>query len=365
MFYSCGVRGGARSRCVGAWVAMAASRGLCVWAIVMFAGWVVGRVFTDRWGWSQWVWWVPSVAWIAGGLVGLIGAGVTGRVARAGRRGGVLFSVAAGLVVVMAGYVAVVDWHMARVFSPARSADGDVGVVFWNPSWNNRGEAAAPLVAIESNLSQVSIIANPPPGAWGADFRSRVAPDEVHSLARFVVITEFEVVRSGAIWLGMAGRVPHPDRDRDPEARWALDPGAAAFVELDTTAELGRPIVVWMIDLPSDVALHRMEVAERARERIDSWNGEGFPAADLIVGDFNIPRGSASLRRIVGDAVHAFDQAGHGYPATWPRALPLLHIDHVFCAGEMRATSYGTVDPGVRDHRLVRLTVRAGERGVR
>lgn len=342
--------------------AMAVSRGLCVLTILMFAGWVAGAAWTDQWRWSQWVWWVPSVAWIGAGLIGVIGSALLGRAARAGRRGGVLFSVAAGLVVVMVGYTVLADWHMLRALLPARSAAGDVGVVFWNPSWNNGRRGLAALGVIESNLSPITIIANPPPILSGNEFRERAAPHGVYVVGRFVVVTEFEVLRSGSMWLGMEGRVPHPDRDRDPDAKWAIDPGAAAFVELDTTAELGRPIVVWMIDLPSDVALDRMGVAARARQGIESWNGEGFPAADLIVGDFNIPRGSASLRRIVGDAVHAYDQAGHGYPATWPRALPLLHIDHAFCVGEMRATSYGTVDPGVRDHRLVRLTVRLGDR---
>jgi endonuclease/exonuclease/phosphatase (EEP) superfamily protein YafD len=80
--------------------------------------------------------------------------------------------------------------------------------------------------------------------------------------------------------------------------------------------------------------------------------GPGFPAPDLIVGDFNIPRGSRSLRRLTLGYPHAHSQAGHGHAGTYPRHRQLVHIDHMFVGPRLRAARYETVDPGVGSHRM-------------
>jgi hypothetical protein len=74
---------------------------------------------------------------------------------------------------------------------------------------------------------------------------------------------------------------------------------------------LGKNLVVWIIDMPSDPRLHREQIARIAGERIRAWNGSpmergpvgqfiaskqkmnGFPDADVIFGDFNIRAGPA------------------------------------------------------------------------
>ena len=38
---------------------------LMQWALLMatgaiILGWLVGRILTDRFGWSQWLWWIPT-----------------------------------------------------------------------------------------------------------------------------------------------------------------------------------------------------------------------------------------------------------------------------------------------------------------
>jgi endonuclease/exonuclease/phosphatase family metal-dependent hydrolase len=44
------------------------------------------------------------------------------------------------------------------------------------------------------------------------------------------------------------------------------------------------------------------------------------------------------------------DGAGPGVIVTYPRATPLLHIDHVFVGEGLRATGYRVFDPGVGRH---------------
>jgi endonuclease/exonuclease/phosphatase family metal-dependent hydrolase len=73
---------------------------------------------------------------------------------------------------------------------------------------------------------------------------------------------------------------------------------------------------------------------------------------DLVIGDFNIPRGSASFDAIFPAMQYAFNQAGHGYGASYNRTwlLPLYHIDHILIGRGFKATRYDLIDPGVGRH---------------
>ena len=77
----------------------------------------------------------------------------------------------------------------------------------------------------------------------------------------------------------------------------------------------------------------------------------GFPTPDLIVGDCNTPRGSASLAIVAGSMSQAFDQAGRGFEATWPRKTPIIAIDQAFVGPRLRAVGYDIVDLGAAQHR--------------
>jgi endonuclease/exonuclease/phosphatase family metal-dependent hydrolase len=118
-----------------------------------------------------------------------------------------------------------------------------------------------------------------------------------------------------------------------------------------------------------------MEVTARAAAVISGWRGRvatrdpgtgtfwaaegGFPPPDLIVGDFNIPRGSASLRNLTADFVNAYSQGGFGPSGTWPRRWPLVHIDQAFVGSSLRAARYRVIDPGAGGHRMQIIDLRA------
>jgi len=169
----------------------------------------------------------------------------------------------------------------------------------------------------------------------------------------------------------LAGRMPGTRQ----EGRWT-DSGWAGFFEIDTTEELGEPIVVWVIDLPSDPAIPRVEMTRSAADAIQALvgpamtmiegtptveplNTTGFPEPDIIIGDFNIPRGSWSLGAITEPLSNAWTDGwlgmglggGVGPLGSWPRTKPVFHIDQTFLARDLRSCSYELIDLGVGMHR--------------
>jgi endonuclease/exonuclease/phosphatase family metal-dependent hydrolase len=114
------------------------------------------------------------------------------------------------------------------------------------------------------------------------------------------------------------------------------------------------PVVLYLVDLPSDPRQPRAEIAATARRHLDTSTA---PSADIVLGDFNMTRGSASLRRIFPGFRHAYDEAGTGYGATFRRDWPMYHIDHVLLGPDVEATSYELRDPGVARHRAQFVTV--------
>ena len=84
-----------------------------------------------------------------------------------------------------------------------------------------------------------------------------------------------------------------------------------------------------------------------ARRRLDST---AAPPPDIVVGDFNMTRGSASVKALVPGLAHAYDQAGRGYGATFRRDFPLYHLDHTLLSGTLTATDYAVVDLGIGRH---------------
>lgn len=130
-----------------------------------------------------------------------------------------------------------------------------------------------------------------------------------------------------------------------------------AYVAIDTGDLLGEPLHLYLIDLPSDPAIPRAQIAARVQDLLAEAS-PGIPPADMVIGDANIPRGSWSLRTMFPGFEHAFDQAGHGYGATFHRRFPLLHIDQILLGPPIEATDYDIVDPGFGRHSLHAVTVR-------
>ncbi len=328
---------------------------LLAWVVLM--AWLLGRVVSDRWLWSQFLFWLPTLAAIVSACVLTIVAAILRGVAppRNRRRSSTARLCTIALLLALLGVTTYFTLIECRVLasSPSETTPRQARVVFWNPSsWVRQGtvEALMPFAP------DIAIVANAPAGVrWRRLIEADHAERTVVFVGRFHVVSCWPVIRRGGTTLGLSGRVPHPRRHKPDMPRYSNDPGWAVFMEFDTPH---GPLVVWTIDLPSDITMSRRNIASKARAAIDAWrdgDGRGFPPPDLIVGDFNMTRGSFAMQTLVGDLKDAYAQAGRGYTATWPRIGPILHIDHAFTAAPWRAIGYSVANPGTGNHRMLVL----------
>ena len=97
----------------------------------------------------------------------------------------------------------------------------------------------------------------------------------------------------------------------------------------------------------------------RARAVLESSvdGREAFPVPDLILGDFNTPRGSESLEALVGAKREVLAEGGWGPRATWPRRLPLWGIDLGFVGDGWRVLVGRVLDPGAGGHRALEFEI--------
>jgi len=300
-----------------------ALRVLCVAvAVTVLAAWLAGRLVSDHFGWSQWLQWIPTPAALlaaAGGFTAAFRAGPT-PVRRTYR----LLAWGASSLAIGA-YFVVIEHRFIRT-SP--SEPPGLRIVHWNMR-AHQGTAleklAEKLIDFDGDLTVVTTAGRAP---WQEAIQEWLGPNaRPHAIGPFVVLTRQPIL----------------------ERRPILADGGVyiALLRIDGGEAFGRPLTVYLVDLPSDPKQPRGRIARRARRLLDEV---GAPPPDVVLGDFNMTRGSAAMRHLFPDLHHAFDEAGRGYGATFPRPAPLYHIDHTLLADGLRATAYELVDPGVGSH---------------
>ena len=359
--------------------------------ILLAACYGVGRLVTDEWHTTQYLFWTPSLAYM--GTLGVLTllALVTRRRRRASsgarsrRNGGGLagWRVLALLLLGVLAHTSLFEWRAYRYVTglPSAPPERTIRVMHWNMTytppyfWDRyiTGVGRAPR-------PDVLVVTNPTLKNDLDQMAAALGPE--YTAARcgiFAVFTRFPILERASATLGvpaaLTGRasppgMTQPDADTEPRTdylpEWSpiprtgsnmYDPGYAMCVHLDATAALGREVVLWGVDLPSQPRAWRMQTSGAAAERLDLLLNAAadaphkFDAPDIILGDCNTPRGSASLRLISRGFPHAFDQAGRGPVASWPRRRALFHIDHIFVGPGLRAVSYRTLDLGISEHR--------------
>lgn len=352
--------------------------------LLSLVAWLIGRVISDRFYEAQFLSWVPTWA------VLLPAVAVCGALplARAGRwrpspaggrvrtRGGRVWLAIA--VLLYAGLAAALLWtHLAefRVLNALRrsaSAEPALRIVHWNmesfSTLNWRGDFTgvfpepAPDVVfltgfarqqhVERALAQLGreytlihrggfsvasvlpmrdakILSIPVPGT------SNASPAMQRRFARVRGIVEEWYNKLGER-IGLERREFRRDEN-----------GAVLAVTIDAKSVLGREVRVRFIDVPSDPMASRWD---NARAMAEGMLAAGLGAPDIVLGDTNTPRGSASLGLLAPGMHHAYDDAGFGPMPTWPRASPLLHIDHVFLSPWLRARRYEVIMSPSSDH---------------
>lgn len=346
--------------------------GRLLWLVGLaaLAAWACGQVLNDRWLWSQYLLWIPSVMIVPGAIV----AAATGiLLARLARRGGAVrsgFFRPLAAITVLVGAVACwttvnTDLRLLSRAAEAPPPDRRLRVVHWNASDDIGVRWTQDILDLHPDLVVINPASNQP---WGPIIEGMGPGATVMFLRGFTVISKPSVSLMGEISLRV-----EPGEGIDPRQKSGLtsrvDPGRAAWLQLDTRAKFGRSFTVWLLDLPSDVSLSRRLVTQEAARAIAESDSHpripkgqsgfepaselhrGFPPPDLVIGDMNIPRGSASLERLTGGLVNAYDQTGHGFVATWPYRSPLWHLDQAFIGAGYRATAYTSLDLGGGTHR--------------
>jgi endonuclease/exonuclease/phosphatase family metal-dependent hydrolase len=317
--------GAARWLCLGArWLANLLV--MLLWLALL--AWLTGRVLTDRFAWSQWLWWIPTPAALLVATLGLALANRRGA-PPSRRRRRVLFWSACTAALTM--HFAIFEHRLLRPSPPARGPALTIG------HWNMTLDSYSPPNRLMEGVARLD-----------ADVMVVTSPSNTVRQA----FTQLAANADGAAWMHdgwpmlMFSRLPI-NRVR---VLVAVDLMFITLVELDAAAALGRPITLALVDLPSNPRRSRMTIAREVRRLLDE---AGAPEPDIMVGDFNIPRGSASIATLFPGMTNAFDRAGHGYAGTFPRRLPLYHIDHVLVnerAG-LTAARYDLIDEGLGRHR--------------
>ncbi len=279
----------------------------------------VGQIFTDRHEWSQWLWWTPRSVLAAAALPGAV-VGVT-------RRGWATLWAVVGLIPLATLLIRDIGW---RTWNPALQG---LHIVHWNANWPGSTAGAVPAKLLLDRNADVVIVSN----AYKllADGRAEVWREhgyEMLNTGTFLVASRWPLVEARNV-SGNEGRI-------------------VGVIRLDIG---GTRLTICAVDLPSDARLSRMRIAE---ELAAETHLPSPVEADCVVGDFNITRGSASIQRMFPGFREAFDVAGVGYGATWPRRLPLLQLDHMLVSGRLAPLQYRIFDLGSRVHCAHEMVVR-------
>ncbi|MCH7572251.1 MAG: hypothetical protein IH891_04985 [Planctomycetes bacterium] len=302
---------------------------LAGFAWIVITGWLVGRIVSDRFLWSQFLLWIPTPVTLVFVALGLLASFRPGSTKRRRKRRQLVWG---GILVVMAFVFLFVENRFHRMGTPERNG---LRVMHWTMSHAKRPRDAH-IEKIEPLVGDVNFLSE----AWGMNW-----PEAMDTLLG----PEGKMARAGRYWILSTIKII--------EARTIIsrDGVEISLVQLDATEQFGRVLIVYLVDLPSSPTVGRAAQARSVRHLLDAMS---IPRADMIVGDFNTPRGSRSLSILFPDLHHAYDDAGRGYGASFHRAFPLYHIDHILLTADMQATSYELVNPGLGRHYVQVATIR-------
>lgn len=286
--------------------------------MLTLSAWLLGRVVSDRYLWSQFLLWIPTLALLpacaAGCLLSLMAA-------RNRLRRRLLFAWTT-LLVIIGAYFLTIEHRLLR----SSGEPGDLRIVHWTMSHGKSRSRTEQVSAIIEQQGDITILQ-----AGGSVARHERLADwsdrEALWIGTFSIITPLPVIELREIY--------------------AADGITLAIAVIDTTQQLGMTLRVLLIDWPSDPKRSRFEIARAVRARLDRPDA---PAFDVVIGDFNTTRGSASIRHAFPDSRDAFGEAGAGYGASFHRDCPLYLIDHVLLRRTVRATRYELVDSGYGRH---------------
>lgn len=267
--------------------------GLAGLALIGILAWLTGHILTDRFLWSQFLFWIPTPVALLLAALGLIASLRPVRTTRRRRRRLVMWSlIIAGLLV----YFTTIE-HRFLHRSP--SPGSGLRIMHWTMS-----HLKLPLNLHSRRIAQlagdITILSDAGALQWDQIIEHINDPSaQTIKLGRFWIMSYVPILEARAIVKSEGVEV--------------------SFIRFESTAKLGRSVTVYLIDLPSDPKMQRFEQAVKTRRWLDESDA---PPPDIVVGDFNSPRGSRSIARLFPELHHAFDDGGQGYGASYHRTFP-------------------------------------------
>ena len=346
-------------------------------ASALLAGWAIGRVASDRTLLTQFVSWVPVWVWLLAALFALAARSIArlraprfeyGAVGGPSKpvRGRMLSRALVAVTAIALVHAAVFEYRLFSGTPDHPLNAGGVRLLAWNPASGPIADLASHVAS--SNADVIAVANSSFVTDWQPVMQSLGPAASAVRSGRMVLCSRVRITEWGATSLKVTGA-------KERTFKWtggqkvSVDEGYAVYCVLQLNER--ETFTVWFLDLPSDPGIPRARMMREARATIDGFRGPryrrnsaddrdeliaggvegtGFPKADVAVGDFNTPRGSATLGDLAIGMTHAYDQAGRGVMATWPRATPLLAIDHVFVGEGWRASKYAIMDFGSGEH---------------
>jgi hypothetical protein len=243
--------------------------------------WILGRVLTDQFAWSQYLWWIPPI-WAIGSAWGLLAlSAILGKLSL--RTGGMILRPILMLACVGCSIFLVFGvWRMHRaVLAPAAVQQEGLRILHWNQSAYKAWDRAAPVIIPEDpdvvlivnsrmNRHRVALVGELEYMAPSLEeyrvargIKANFQPDHFTVQGQALVASKLPIIRTGTVWL---------ERIVDPEtaARKTGQHAWVMFIELDLSEKYPdgpSSMVIWLVDLPSEPTLWRMTSMRAAVER--------------------------------------------------------------------------------------------------
>lgn len=295
-----------------------ASRIATASALLISALWIIGLLFTDRWTWSQWLAWIPSQII----LLVLANAVLVAILSKRKKSASCL-----GIFL-----VATIGWFVfvENCFFTSTPPKEGLRIVGWTMSHSKETGSEESADAIISYGGDITLLTH---GwqvrgqnkikEWVGIGSRRIVSGPFTLLTKLQVLEVQTLIASDGIYISM-------------------------FI-IDSTKQLGKPVTIWAIDLPSTLTIPRIETAKRARRLLSSIE---VPSPDVVIGDFNMTRNSFAIQTMFPTLRDASNEGGRGLLASFPTEYPLYHIDHTLLSRTFSCKSYVLVNPNIGRHRV-------------
>ncbi|MDO7172018.1 endonuclease/exonuclease/phosphatase family protein [Mariniflexile sp. AS56] len=78
----------------------------------------------------------------------------------------------------------------------------------------------------------------------------------------------------------------------------------------------------------------------------------------ILLGDFNVPFESKTLKEIKANFNHAFNEKGNGFRETWFWNIPLLSLDHIWVSKDLNILKTQKISTFKSDHSMLKTYIK-------